>query len=202
MQPEFKDSLGFTFAWTGHHTQGRGKKAPNTCLLTSHTCSVCVLHELPCSVFTLQSRSYYPCFVNEEIHGSERVGKSPKVNGGVWFQIWDFMAPKSVSLPLWNLFWGGRGFKDEATVFSPERLCPQSLFLCSIEVSMNWAEGRGVEGNIQNRVVEGGESSAQHLFANSLSVGVPDLWIVSCPRSCLFKRPAGVILFSGITQGG
>lgn len=39
-------------------------------------------------------------------------------------------------------------------------MSPESLFLCNIEVSLNWAEGRGVEGSTRSSVVEGGESSA------------------------------------------
>lgn len=109
------DSLGFTFAWTGHHTEGRGKKAPNPCLLISHTCIVCVLYmrlyKLPHFVFTLQIRSYYPCFVNEEIRDSKRLGKSPKVNGGVWFKFGTFWLQSLCLFHSGICVLGRRGFK-------------------------------------------------------------------------------------------
>lgn len=56
----------------------------HTHLLTSHI-HVCVFHKLPHLVFSLQNRSYFPCFVNEEIEGSDWLSKLCGVNGGIWF---------------------------------------------------------------------------------------------------------------------
>lgn len=51
----------------------------------------------------------------------------PKVNGGVWFQIWNFLAPVLVPVPFSNLCSGQRESQDKATVFSLERLHHQTL---------------------------------------------------------------------------
>lgn len=96
---------------------------------------------------------------------------------------------------------GRKGDSGWSNSVLTESLYPQ-VSLPSSYGGVDWAEGRGVEGKVWSTVEADGESSAWHLFANSFSLHVPDLWMFSWPRSCPSKRPAGMILFSGITQGG
>ena len=101
------------------------RKGPDRFANITH---VCVLHKLPHSFFTFQSRSYYPRFGKEEIWGSKRLSKLPRVDGGVWFQIWGLSGPEACPCSiLESVFWGGR-CSAEATVFSLERLHLQTLF--------------------------------------------------------------------------
>ena len=59
-------------------------------------------------------------------------------------------------------FWRGRGIQDEATVSSLRGYISKSPFFGNMEVNMDWAEGRVVEGNQRNRAAEDEKSSEWH----------------------------------------
>lgn len=183
------DSLGFTLAQAGYPTERKGARRVHACLLTSHTC-IC-FYTLPHLVFTLQSRSYHSCFVNEDISGFKRWNKLLKGSGGVWFQIWDFLALKPVPIPFWNLC-SGKGEREGR--FWVKQQCshlrgsfPNSLLLgCGVGHGLGWGWGHGGLGKM-GKVGWGKLSSAWHWLANSRSMEVLDLQMFSWPRSCPSK---------------
>lgn len=118
------------------------RKGPDTFANITH---VCVLHKLPHSFFTFQSRSYYPRFENEEIWGSKRLNNFPRVDGGVWFQIWDFLAPKPVPVQFWNLC-SGEGdvrLKQQYSHLRGYISKLSFLFCCGGDQGRGWGQGYG-----------------------------------------------------------